>query len=122
MTLTANSPNVVEFVAAYQENRNLASSWRCCIVVIERRKYLAIDEADANDDGSPSEYHRSGRFMVDRETGVVFTIRGYGQRGDRIGTLEGLAARYREGSATFRPNANTHREFTHSHVASWSRS
>lgn len=117
--LTAESPEVVEFIAAYQENKNLAHSWRYVIVATARRKYLAIDEADDNGDGTPSEFHRSGRFMVDRETGAVYMIRGYGQRGDRIGTLEGLAAKYREGTATFNPNARAHLEGRRDHVAVW---
>lgn len=118
--LTAQSPEVADFVAAYQENRNLAAhNWRYVIVVSERRKYLAVDEADANENGSASDMHRSGRFMVDRETSVVYTIRGYGQRGDRIGTLATLTAKFREGSASFQPEAGCHVETGRSRVASW---
>lgn len=118
--LAAGSPEVVDFVEAYQQNRNLAQSrgpsgYR--VVVVERRKYLAVDEVptfEGNDCAG-----QSGRFLVDRETGVVFTIRGYGQRGDRIGTLSRLAVQYREGSATFNAAAGCHWETGGSHVATW---
>ena len=118
--LNAASSEVVEFLAAYQENRNLAASrgpsgYR--VVVVERRKYLAIDEVPTFEGRDcPGQ---SGRFMLDRETGLVYTIRGYGQRGDRIGTLDALTRQYRAGSATFRPDAEGHLETRHSHVAAW---
>jgi hypothetical protein len=114
MMLTATSPEVLDFAEAYQENVSLARKWAYKIVAIDRRKYVAIDETDEG----PS-VHRSGRFLVDREDGTVYTIKGYGQKGYRIGTLSGLAQQYREGTATFRPEATAHTETTHSRVARW---
>ena len=112
--LSADSPEVVDFMAAYEENRNLATTWRYRIVGETRRGYITIDEADA--DGGPS---RSGRFMVARATGEVFTIRGYGKKGYRIGTLADLTGDYRAASATFRPDARCHTETSRSRVARW---
>ncbi len=125
--LTAESPEVAEFVAAYQENRNLAASsswlaggWRIAIVAETRRKYVLVDETDAYNGEPPRlDVSRSGRFMVDRSSGEVFTIRGYGQRGHRIGSLAGLTASYRAGSATYVAGSRTHMETGHSLVASW---
>lgn len=125
--LSATSPEVVEFVAAYEENRNLgvsqewrANGWRVVIVAAERRKYLAIDESDAyGEEDAQLDVHRSGRFLVDRETGTVYTIRGYGQRGHRVGALDTLAASFRAGTATYRPEARAHVERGHARVASW---
>jgi hypothetical protein len=119
--LTADSPEVVEFVAAYQENANLALGHlehiTCRIVAETRRKYILIDEIDQCDGRDCA--GRSGRFMVDRATGRVFTIRGYGQRHRPIGTLAGLAAEYRKGSATFNPTAGAHWVGRDTRVASW---
>lgn len=112
-------------VAAFEENRNLAAAhswrangWSVVIVAEDRRKYIAIDETDALD-GEVRGSNRSGRFLVDRETGDVFTIRGYGQRGHRIGTVEGLTEKYRAGSATFDAEVRAHVETSYSKVASW---
>lgn len=107
--LTADSPAVVAFVEAFQENTNLAKSrgpsgYR--VVVVERRKYLAIDRIPTFEGRDcPGQ---SGVFMVDRATGTVYKIRGYGQRGDRVGDLERMTEQYRAGSATFNPEARAH--------------
>lgn len=119
--LTDTSPEVREFVAAAQENRDLAkqrsapSGYR--IVVVVRRKYLAVDEIPTFEGRDCS--GQSGRFLVDRETAEVFTIRGYGQRGWRVGTLETLTEKFRAGSATFDPAAGCHWETSRGHVATW---
>lgn len=120
MTYTADSDAIREMVAAYEENRNLAhgrgpSGYR--VVVVDRRKYLAIDEVPTFEGRDcPGQ---GGRFLVDKATGVVYTIKGYGQRGWRIGTVEGLTAKYREGSATFRPDAPGHTEGAYDRAARW---
>lgn len=118
--LHALSPEVLDFVEAYQENRNCSlsagpSGYR--IVADDRRKYIAIDEVPTFEGLDCA--GRGGRFLVDRASGTVFTIRGYGQRGHRVGTLEHLAAQYREGTATYRPDARVHVESGRSRVARW---
>lgn len=101
-------------------DRNLAhaqgpSGYR--IVIIERRKYINVDEKPTFEgEDCPGQ---SGRFMVDRATGEVFTIKGYGQRGQRIGTLEALAAQYRAASATYHPAARAFSETRGSRCARW---
>ena len=83
--------------AAYEENRNLAHNGPSGYVgstsrsMRSRRSRVAIARA------------KSGRFLVDRETGEVFTILSYGKRGHRVGTLERLTTKYLEGTATFWP-------------------
>lgn len=121
MTLHPESPEVVDFVAAYEENRNLAhgrglSGYR--VVVVARRKYLAVDEVPTFE-GRDCPHQQSGRFLVDRETRQVFTIRGYGQRGWYVGDLATLATQYRTASGTFRPGARCHVERGRGRVASW---
>ena len=119
--LSASDPAVIEFVTAYQENRDLGSrAWTPSgyrVVTVERRKYILVDEIPTFEGvDCPGQ---SGRFMVDRATGEVYTIRGYGKRGHRIGTLAGLAEQYRAGSATFDPEARAHMETRRSDVARW---
>lgn len=87
---SADSPAVRDFIAAAEENRSQGEGvygFRG-LRAENRRKYIAIDE----DLGG----QWSGRFLVDREDGTVYGIRGYGQRGHYIGTLASLAAQYRE--------------------------
>jgi len=119
MTLSADSPVIRELCSAYQENRNL-TGWRYQIIAEDRRKYIAIDETDEGD--HPPYVHRSGRFLVDRSDGVVYTIKGYGQRGHRVGIVETLTASYREGTATYPTDRKPtcHVETSHSRVARWS--
>lgn len=123
---TATSPEVVAFMTAVQENRNLAVSrdwrpngWEVRIVAEDRRKYIAVDETDAYQGELMADVHRSGRFLVDRATGVVYTIEGYGRKGHRVGTLEGLTAKFVEATATYNPEARAHVETSRSKVASW---
>jgi hypothetical protein len=125
-TYTASSPEVVAFMAAVQENRNLAvsSSWRANgwevrIIAEDRRKYIAVDETDAYQGELMADVHRSGRFLVDRVTGVVYSIKGYGQKGYYVGTLESLTAKFIAASATYVPEARSHVETGKSKVASW---
>jgi hypothetical protein len=117
MTLTATSPEVVDFVEAFKENRNLAHFFKVDVIAETRRTYISIDEIDDGD--TPPYVHRGGLFLIDRETGVVYTIRGYGQRGYRLTTMATLAAKYREGSASFRPDQGFHTETRGSRVARW---
>lgn len=121
--LGASSPEVRDFAAAFEENRNLTvrtstnpGGWKGYRIVLEdRRKYIAVDETDLGD--TPPYTHRSGRFLIDRETGVVYSIKGYGQRGYRLGTVTDLTAKYRAASATFDPNRTSYSVTSHSMVA-----
>jgi hypothetical protein len=107
-TFHADSPEIRRFVAAYEENQNIAGH-SCQIIAEDRRKYIAIDEERA---GS-----RSGRFLIDRTTGIVYTIKGYGQRGYSVGTVTGLTAQYRDATATYDPRSRMHTETGGSRVA-----
>jgi hypothetical protein len=125
ITYSADSPEVVAFMTAVQDNRNLAVSrdwrangWEVRIVASDRRKYIAIDEADAYQ-GELQDHHRGGRFLVDRTNGYVYTIEGYGKRGRFVGTLEGLTAKFIEASATYDAKATAHVVAGKSLVASW---
>jgi hypothetical protein len=119
MTLSATSPEMLDFVEAFQENRNLG--WRgrgrsgSRIVAVERRKYIAIDEIHTFEGADcPGQ---SGVFLIDRETWEVYKIEGYGKRGRRVGSMAELAIRYREASATFTPETTAYSETRGSHVA-----
>jgi hypothetical protein len=118
--ISGASPEIVELVAAYQENRTLAASRRkggYRIVAENRRKYILLDEIPTFEGRDlPG---RGGRFMVDRETGRVFTIRGYGKRGHYVGTVTSLTAAYRQGSASYKARAGGHVETAWSKVARW---
>src|SRR6266700_6580121 len=92
-TFHADSLEIRLFVAAYEENQNIAGH-SCRIITEDRRKYIAIDEQYMAGEGAF--IGRSGRFLIDRATGIVYTIKGYGQRGYRIGTVTGLTAQYRD--------------------------
>ncbi len=55
-------------------------------VARDRRKYIALDRGD------------SGVYLVDKATGDVFTIKGYGVPKRRVGTLAELTDEYRRGA------------------------
>ena len=50
----------------------------------DRSKYIALD------DGT------SGAFLVEKLTGDVWTIKGYGRKNRRVGTLDELIAHYQD--------------------------
>lgn len=104
--LSASSPEIQAFIAAYEENSNLGHFGRNQTVIAEdRRKYIAIDEVDR---GATPPYHghRGGRFLIDRERGTVHTIDGYGKKGRWTpGTVESLTRQYREATASFDPHS-----------------
>jgi hypothetical protein len=122
--LTATSPEILEFIAAYQENQDTANhrtgGWYQKAIAEDRKKYIAIDEVD-RDATPPFHYphisHRGGRFLIDKETGVVYSIKGYGQRGYRVGTVESMPASYRKATASFDPNSSVHMEARGSNLA-----
>jgi hypothetical protein len=125
-TYTASSPAVQAFMTAVQDNRNLAvgrdwraNGWEVRIIAEDRRKYIAVDETDAYQGELMADVHRSGRFLVERVTGVVYTIEGYGRKGHRVGTLEGLTAQFIAATATYNPEAWSHTETSKSRMASW---
>lgn len=120
MTLTADSPEIRDFIAAYEENINLGHFGKNQKVIAEdRRKYIAIDEVD-RDATPPYHYpnvsHRGGRFLIDREDGTVYSIEGYGKRGYRLGEAGAMTARYREATRTFNPDSRVMVEHGHAGV------
>lgn len=113
--LSASSPEIRELLEAFKANQDVAHTrtggWYMKPIAEDRKKYIAIDEVD-RDATAPFHYphisHRGGRFLIDRNDGVVYTIKGYGQRGYRVGTVESLTRRYREATATFDPSLHMH--------------
>lgn len=82
--LTAHSVEIGDFIDAMERNRNQRPGDRPVrFEVKERRLYLAIDEVDGG-----------GRFLVDRFSGDVYGIEGYGKRGRRLGHIEALTERF----------------------------
>ena len=84
--LSATSQEIQRFQAAALINHGRADQ---PIIATERRKYIALDRDN------------SGLFLVDRQTAIVYAIRGYGQRGERIGSLSNLIAQYEAANATY---------------------
>lgn len=74
----ASSQQVTAFVAAYQK----VVGWNYPLSVGERRKYLTVDR------------DHSGVFLIDRVTGRVYNVKGYGKRGTWIGTMDNLTTAY----------------------------
>ena len=106
--LSASSPEIRAFVEAYEENRGLAfrrgrgpGFTRPYIIAEDRQKYISIDEADHGDESPGFLHSRQGRFLIDRNDGVVYNIKGYGKRGYRAGTVEQLTDEFRAASASF---------------------
>lgn len=125
-TYSATSPEVLALCEAMQENRNLAVSaqwrangWEVRIIAKNRTKYIAIDETDAFEGKVMDDVHCSGRLLVDRATGTVYSIEGYGRKGHRVGELEALTAKFVAATATYDPEARSHVETARTKVASW---
>ncbi len=92
--LTADSKEVQEFLAAWHENgrarfeasyNNLVYDDYAPKTAINRRRFIALDEGKVC---------RSGRFLVERETGDVYSIKAYGVPNRKIGTIATLTAQY----------------------------
>lgn len=60
--------------AFFDENGNLQPQWKLSFK--EKKKYWYIDQGQ-----------RYGRWLVDKVTGDIWTIKGYGQRGYPVGGL-----------------------------------
>lgn len=60
---------------------------------IDRNKLIALDHGS------------SGAFLVEKATGTVFQIRGYGKKGRPVGHIDALIARYREANEENRMRA-----------------
>jgi hypothetical protein len=85
--LSSTSPEVVEFLkrwhtaARVEFAKRHSSKWaeetydtNHAKHATDRRKYIACDEGPHDRDGGG----RSGVYLIERETGRVFTIKGYG--------------------------------------------
>lgn len=84
--LSASSPEIIEAVNAWNAalERHARTGWKGHAT--DRRKYIALDE-EVN-----GEHFASGHFLIDRETGDIWTIRGYGQRGGIVMNLRDWVA------------------------------
>lgn len=96
--LTNESPEVVEFLAAWHEherapfearNKTLAYDEYAAKSAHTRRRFIACDYGIAN------AATRCGKFLVDRKTRRVYSIKGYGVPNRNLGPLDELTARYR---------------------------
>lgn len=90
--LTAESREIRDFVAAWHENnralferqfKNLDYDTYEKKAAKERRKYIALDEGT------------SGRFLVDKKTGMVYGIAAYGVPKYPLGHIDELTERFR---------------------------
>ena len=89
--VTIDDPRITAFLTAWHENGRASFERDCRNLVYDeyapkrakdRRKYIALDRG------------ASGVFLVDKTTGDVFTIKGYGVPNHRIGTLESVTDEY----------------------------
>lgn len=108
-TLTANSPKILAFLAAWHENGRASFNRMTpgldyddykAKTAKERRKYIALDYGN--------QHNRSGCFLVERETGIVYSIKAYGVPNRVLGSLAEMTAKFVAASATqrlYRPNA-----------------
>jgi len=92
--LQTDSPQVQQFLAAWHENGR--ARWAREYVNLnydqdqektahERRKYIALDRG--------GKVTRSGVYLLDKATGEVYSIKGYGAPNRRLGTLAELTQR-----------------------------
>jgi len=97
--LTADSPEIREFLTAWHDagragfERNydrLVYDDYAVKTAKDRRRFIACDRGN--------EHTRSGVFLVDRTTGEVFTIKGYGVPNWRLGTVRELIDGWRDGT------------------------
>ena len=99
--LTAESTEIQEFLKAWHDNERRAFEALSPESLdydeykvkraLTRRRYIALDYGPAG--------NWSGRYLVDRLTHKVYTIKAYGVPGYYCGTLESLTMRLKEQSA-----------------------
>ena len=91
--LTAESQKIKDFLEAWHENnrssferrfKNLNYDSYKVKSAKDRRKYIALDEGT------------SGRFLVDRQTGIIYGIAAYGVPKYRLGHINDLTREFRE--------------------------
>lgn len=75
---TVDSTEVVAFVAAFQR----VKGWNYPLSTSQTPKYIRVDR------------DHSGVFLIERSTGKVFNVQGYGKRGAQAGTLANLTSAY----------------------------
>ena len=95
-TLSAESPEIQEFLKAWHDNGRPEFEARYKALVYDvherktaktRRKYIALDR-----DGS-------GMYLVDRSSGEVYSIKAYGVPNRYLGNLSAITAAFREATA-----------------------
>jgi hypothetical protein len=75
---STDSAEVVAFVAAYQR----VKGWNYPLSTSQTPKYIRVDR------------DHSGVFLIERSTGRVYNVQGYGKRGSQAGTLSNLTSAY----------------------------
>jgi hypothetical protein len=75
---TVDSTEVIAFVAAYQR----VKGWNYPLSTSQTPKYVRVDR------------DHSGVFLIERSTGRVYNVKGYGARGSQAGTLANLTSAY----------------------------
>lgn len=97
---SVDDPRVTAFLSAWHEaERGEFERWYTRLVYDEyaeksahdRKKYIALDRGQRG-------VNQSGVYLLDKATGDVYSIKGYGRPNRRIGTLEDMTARFRGGS------------------------
>jgi hypothetical protein len=83
---------VAEFLDVWAEHRRLCHGHRDALTYAsDRTKFIGLDYTDAGYTGG------SGMFLVEKETGYVWSIRGYGKKNRIVALhLDALAGAYRD--------------------------
>ncbi len=102
MTYTVEHPAVAAFLSAWHENGRAAFERSTPSLdydtyypktAKDRSKYIALDRG--------GEFNRSGVFLLDKATGIVWSIKGYGVKNRQLGHIDALTAKYESGRSTF---------------------
>jgi hypothetical protein len=97
--LNSKSPEILAFLTAWHENGRANFTRNYDVLdydtyavksAKDRTKFIACDRRD------------SGVFLVDRATGDVYSIKGYGRPNRKVGTVVGLTAAYNAATAANR--------------------
>jgi hypothetical protein len=94
------NPEITALLAAMNENNSHANftSYSGFEITETRRKYHLLNSILSNG-------QRSGLFLIDKNTLVVYKSVAYGKAGRQVGTVASLTAQYVAGNASYKARA-----------------
>ena len=114
--LTVESQEIQDFLSAWHENnrisyrgyKNLDYDRDNQKTAHDRRKYIACDYGNKTS--------RSGAFLIDKKTHIIYSIKGYGQRGYCLGMVEELTVEFHKATATQKPERDSYWQQSHKKI------